>query len=346
MHTVLIVDDSATAREVLRAILCEEAGFRVIGFAKDGHEAVEKAKELHPDVITMDINMPGMNGLDATREIMIEAPTPIVIVSASTRVREIEASMEALGAGALAILLKPPGPHSPKYAALAKEIVKTVKAMAGVLVIRRRRRLKTNGETNVVRELPDPPKRGKIQLVSILSSTGGPPALAKVLGELPANFPAPILLVQHMVPSFVAGFASWLDSVIPLPVRLACDHERIEQSCVYVAAAGSHLGVTRGSRICLSDDPPIDGFQPAGTHLFASVAEQFGNASAGVIMTGMGRDGVDGLQRIYDAGGTTIAQDEATSVVFGMAKVAIEQKIIGSVLPLDQIGKQLQRLVH
>ncbi len=345
MHNVLIVDDSATSREVLRAILCEEAGFNVVGFAKDGREAVEKAKELHPDVITMDINMPVMNGLEATREIMIETPTPIVIVSASTRVKEIEASMEALGAGALAILLKPSGPHSPQHAAMAKEIVSTVKAMAGVLVIRRRRRVTPQGSTSLVKEPAATPQRPKIKAVSILSSTGGPPALAKVLGALPSDFPIPILLVQHMVPSFVAGFASWLDSVVPIRVCLACDQARIEGSCVYVAAAGSHLGVSRGSRIRLSDDPPIDGFQPAGTHLFASVAQEYRHECVGVIMTGMGRDGVDGLQRIHDAGGTTIAQDEASSVVFGMAKVAIEQKIISSVLPLDQIGKHLKQLV-
>ncbi len=342
MHTVLVVDDSPTAREVLRSILSEAVGFKIVGFANDGREAIEKAKALRPDVITMDINMPVMNGLEATQEIMIEAPTPIVIVSASTRVQEVEASMEALNAGALAILPKPTGPHSPNHAALAKEIVATVKAMADVLVIGRRRRFPPPCQTT---DLPKPSaSRARIQVISILSSTGGPPALAKLLGQLPADFPVPILLVQHMVSSFIPGFARWLDSVVPIQVKLARDLEMMESSCVYVGAAGHHLGVSSTSRIRFSDAPAIGGFQPSGTHLFATVAEQFGPAAAGVIMTGMGRDGLTGLQRIHAAGGITIAQDEATSVVFGMARVAIEHQAIRSVLPLEEIAPHLIQL--
>ncbi|TWU34289.1 chemotaxis-specific protein-glutamate methyltransferase CheB [Novipirellula artificiosorum] len=352
MPNVLIVDDSPTARQTLDAILTSDPEIRVVGFAVDGREAVAKTKLLRPDVITMDINMADMNGLDATKEIMIDVPTPIVIISASARAREVETTMLALRAGALTVLEKPLGPLHPHFDVLAKEIADTVKAMAEVAVIRHHRRGVTSpkatsqraSEQSTIRALPldDPSLRSKV--IAIVASTGGPPALAKVLGELPVDFPIPILLVQHIVPSFIEGFARWLDGVIPLHVKVALDHESLMPSTVYIAPHGHHLGVSRAKRVCLSDSPPMDGFRPAGTHLFASVAETYRENAIGIIMTGMGSDGVLGLKRIHHFGGYTIAQDESSCVVFGMPKAAIEQTVINRVLPLDDIATHLLQI--
>ncbi|NND98146.1 MAG: chemotaxis response regulator protein-glutamate methylesterase [Pirellulaceae bacterium] len=348
MHRVLIVDDSPTSRAVLAGILTEEAGFEVIGYAHNGQEAITKAKELEPDVITMDINMPIMDGLDATKEIMIESPTPIVIVSASSRAQEVETTMQALRAGALTVIMKPTGPNAPNFDAMSKEIVDTVGAMAKVFVIRHRRRLKpaaspaSQADTTAA-AIPKVPT-GKIQVIGVVASTGGPPALAKLLGQLPADFPVPLLLVQHIVPSFVNGFANWLNSVTPLTVKLAVDQERVENGTVYVAPQDMHMGVTRSRRIRLSDEPAIGGFRPAGTHLFSSLAENLGQNAAGVILTGMGQDGFDGLQKMHANGAPTIAQDESSCVVYGMPRVAVEGGVIDSVLPLDQIAAALVQL--
>ncbi len=352
MPTVLIVDDSPTAREILFAILSADPDLEVIGFANNGDEAVAKTKELHPDVITMDINMPRMGGLEATQEIMIESPTPIVIVSASTRVREVETTMKALRSGALTVLEKPQGPKVPGFAAMSKEIVETVKAMADVMVIRHRRRILP--KPPVEQATPPPPRApisasrvsqtNGIQAIGIVASTGGPPALAALLSRLPADFPVPILLVQHIVPSFLNGFAVWLNDSLELNVKIADDHERLESGCVYVGPAGQHLGVTRNLRINLSDADPIQGFRPAGTFLFSSMAASLGKHSIGVIMTGMGQDGVEGLKELHAAGGQTVAQDEESCVVFGMPRVAIEQGVVDTVLPVTAIGRRLIQL--
>jgi two-component system chemotaxis response regulator CheB len=294
----------------------------------------------------MDIHMPGMNGLEATKEIMIESPTPIVIVSASSRAQEVETTMKALKAGALTVLLKPSGPSAPNFQAIAKDIVDTVRAMSDVIVIRHRRpRLASTVEMNDSFNRTSCVTQSRIQVIAVAASTGGPPALAKVLGQLPSDFPVPVLLVQHIVPAFVEGFASWLDSVVPLQVRLACDHERIEAGTVYVAPSNVHLGVSLSHRIRLSDAPPIDGFQPAANFLFDSVAENYKASAAGVILTGMGHDGAQGIKHLHSTGAATIAQDETTSVVFGMPRVAIEMGVIDIVLPIDKIASHLVRLI-
>jgi len=346
MPRVLVVDDSPTARDLLAGILGADADLEVVGFAANGREALAQVKKLKPDVITMDLNMPVMDGFEATREIMIEEPTPIVIVSATSRASEVETAMEALQAGALNLLLKPVGPSSPDFGPRAKEIVKAVKAMAGVFVIRRHRRL-TPEQTHPVNGTSLPtsliePRR--IRVIAIAASTGGPPALVKILGSLPTDIPVPILVVQHIAPGFVDGFVQWLDEVIALRAKIAQDHELMLPSTVYFAPQDRHLGATQ-SRIRLSDASPLEGFRPAGTHLFETVAGAFGRDAVGVILTGMGDDGVEGLKKIHEAGGVTIAQDEATSTVFGMPRAAIESGTVDAVLSLDLIGPRLAELI-
>lgn len=339
---VLVVEDSATARELLVRILREDAALEVVGEARDGVEAVEKTKALRPDVITMDILMPRMNGFEATRQIMIDAPTPIVIVSGISDLHEVEVSLHALRLGALTVLEKPPGPDSADFDEQRRRLLQTIKAMAQVKVVRRWPE----------RIVPAPPSLPHVRLparprvVAIAASTGGPAALAHILCQLPPDFPLPVLVVQHIAKGFVDGFAAWLNTAAAsVRVTVARDGEPLRPGTVYIAPDDRHLGVDDGSTIAISDADPIDGFRPSGTFLFESVADAFGNAVVAVVLTGMGSDGLAGLRAIQMAGGRIIVQDEATSVVFGMPGAAVSAGLADVTSPLGAIAGHLRELV-
>ncbi len=336
MIRVLVAEDSGTARALLVEILGSDPGIEVVGQAVDGVEAVAMAQALRPDLVTMDIRMPRMDGLEATHEIMITAPTPIVIVSSSARRAEVEGSLAMLGQGALEVLRKPPGPGSPGFAREAGRLVATVKAMARVKVVRRWR-----GSPQA--EPPRPPALAgaRARLVAIAASTGGPAALRQLLAGLPADFPAPILIVQHITAGFTVGLAAWLDGVSPMRVKVAVDGEPLARRTAYLAPDDGHLGVTEARSIALCDAPPVGQFRPSATHLFESVARAYGPSAVGVILTGMGDDGVQGLRALRRAGGRVIAQDEPSSVVFGMPAAAIEAGVVDAILSLDAIPPRL-----
>jgi two-component system chemotaxis response regulator CheB len=342
MIRVLIAEDSSTVRELLEHVLGADPEIVVVGTAKDGVEAVAHTKRLRPDVIVMDINMPNMDGLEATKHIMIEAPTPIVIVSATVDVREASASVAALNAGALALLAKPPGVGAPAFEESVRQLVSKVKAMAGVKVVRHWR-----AESARIRPLPPAvvSPTSQIRVLAIGASIGGPATLAKILSFLPVDFPVPILVVQHIARGFIAGFASWLNTECPLKVRVAEAGEPLAPSTVFIAGDDLHMGVSRQCRIRLNNAEPIGGFRPSATYLFERVAEVFGSSAAAVILSGMGEDGVAGLRAIRDAGGYVIAQDEASSVVFGMPGAAISAGLANTVLPPPLIAKCLIRMV-
>jgi len=336
MIRVLVAEDSPTARALLAEILGSDPEILVVGEARDGVEAVELTQRLRPDLVTMDIQMPRLDGLAATREIMITAPTPIVIVTAGVRPGEVEGSLDMLGQGALDVLKKPRGPGSPGFDHEAGRLVATVKAMARVKVVRRWR-------AAAARPASPPPAdpRSRARVVAIAASTGGPGALRRVISGLPPDFAAPILVVQHIAPGFVAGLARWLDGVSPLRVKLAEEGERLAHRTVYLAPDGGHLGVSAGRRATLGRSGPVDGFCPSATPLFESVARSYGPSAVGVILTGMGRDGVRGLHALRRAGGRIIAQDESTSVVFGMPGAAIDAGLADAVLPVEAIAGRL-----
>ncbi len=350
MLRVLITDDSPTARELIQGILGADPGIEIVGCATNGAEAVRLTDELHPDVVTMDIHMPVLNGLEATAQIMAQCPTPIVIVSATTLVHDVEWAMSALQAGALTLLMKPSGPNTPGFDAAAKELVETVKAMAGVKVVRRRDRAAPRAQFELQVEPEVEPSvtpavtRG-IRVIAMAASTGGPPALLKILSCLPADFPVPVLIVQHIASGFTEGFVTWLDVALPLSVKMAEQHERLRGGVVYVAPENQHLGVAGGRQILLSDAGRIGGFRPSATHLFESVGRMYHKQSIGVILTGMGNDGVDGLCTLKSSGGHVIAQDEQSSVVFGMPGEANKAGIVDALLPLDQICDEIMRIV-
>ncbi len=337
MIRVLVAEDSPTARDLLVRILESDPAIRVVGQAADGVEAVALARTLRPDLITMDLAMPRMDGRAATIEIMITAPTPIVIVTAGTRRGEVAGSLEMLALGALDVLRKPPDPGSPGFAREARHLVATVKAMAGVKVVRRWR-------LAPARRIAPAAAPGRARAVALAASTGGPPALRRILEGLPCHFAAPVLVVQHIPPGFAEGLAAWLDGLGPLRVKLAEEGEPLRPGTVLVAPDHRHLGVGPDGRATLADAPPVDGFRPSATHLFDSVARAYGEAAVGVILTGMGVDGVRGLRTLHRLGGLVFAQDEPSSVVFGMPGAAIEAGVVDVVLGLDEIAARLAAL--
>ncbi len=340
MIRVLIVDDSATARTLLRGVLESEREIEIVGEASNGEEAVEKAMRLHPDLITMDVNMPVMDGLEAAKTIMAKLPTPILVVSAIDR-PALDLSFDAMQAGALMVVKKPAGPGDPRFAHDREQLLTMVRAMSEVKVVRRRGAQEAPGRAapSVVRDRAD--KR----IIAIGTSTGGPAALHRLLIDLPRDFPVPILVVQHIARGFVNGLGSWLQGATGLRVVVAEHGDELRHGTVYLAPDDRHLGVTGGGRIALSDDPPIDGFRPSATHLFSSVAAAFGTGAIAAVLTGMGSDGLDGLRAVRAAGGWILAQDERSSVVFGMAQEAVREGLCDSVLPVDRLGQRLVELV-
>lgn len=341
MFRVLVAEDSATARELLVEILRADPEIEVVGEANNGLEAVEMTKRLRPSVVTMDIRMPRMDGFEATRQIMVEAPTPIVIVSGIADLREVESSMHALRLGALAVLAKPPGPESPDFEEESRQLVQKVKAMAQVKVVRRWPERIQPG----LRPLPPIHATARPRIVAIAASTGGPAALAHILCDIPPDFTLPVLVVQHMAKGFAGGFAAWLNTVAAsLRVTVAQHGEPLCARTVYVAPDDRHLGVADASTIAISNAALIDGFRPSGTFLFESVAKTFGNAMVAVVLTGMGTDGVAGLRAVRLAGGRIIAQDEETSVVFGMPGAAVSAGLADVTMPLGAIAARLREL--
>ncbi|HEV2733292.1 MAG TPA: chemotaxis-specific protein-glutamate methyltransferase CheB [Longimicrobiaceae bacterium] len=341
MIRVVVAEDSRAQRALLVAILESDPAIRVVGEAADGSEAVEMTLRLRPDLVTMDVHMPRVDGLEATREIMVRAPTPIVVVSSSVRPDDIALSLRATEAGALAAVAKPESPVSPRFEEDRAQLVAMVKAMADVKVVRR-----WSGRRQAdAPSAPTPAPRAAVRLVAVAASTGGPVALQTVLGALPPNFPAPVLVVQHLSRGFVTVLARWLDSATGLRVKVAEAGERLLPGVVYLAPDDQHLGVTPDGAVELAATPPEEGFRPSASHLFRSASMAYGDSLLAVILTGMGSDGVGGLRQAHAAGALVLAQDEASSVIYGMPGEAARAGVVGGILPLHSIGPRLAQLV-
>jgi two-component system chemotaxis response regulator CheB len=330
---VLVADDSELFRELLARVVAAEPGFEVAAVAADGNAAAALARALRPDVITMDLNMPDADGFSGIARIMADTPTPILVLTAN---REEAVGFRALSLGALDLLEKPQATTDlEEYGQLLRS---RLRLLAGVKVIRHLRGLRE-------RRLPEPRAAIRAELVVIGASLGGPRALATLLRGLPAQFPAPIAIVQHIADGFTEGLASWLGSEARLEVREARDGEPLRPGRVVLAPTGRHLLVMEGV-VRLSDAPPVETFKPSVTPLFLSAARAYSARVCGVLLTGMGRDGADGLRAIKDAGGCTIAQDEATSAVFGMPRAAIELGAVDRVMAIDEIARALVELTR
>jgi two-component system, chemotaxis family, protein-glutamate methylesterase/glutaminase len=338
MLRVLIAEDSITCRDLLIALVESDPELSVAGTASNGQQAIDQVKQLHPDVVIMDIHMPVLDGFEATRRIMVERPTPIVIVSASLNVQEATVSMHALRVGALTVLQKPALDASADFAEVAQQFTATVRAMAGVRVVRR-----WSDRPAQAKEAHG--GAGPARIVAIAASTGGPAALYRVLSELPKDFAVPILVVQHIAPGFVPALASWLAGASPLAVKVAEHGDVLAPGTVYFAPDDRHLVLADRGTLEISAKPAVGGFRPSGTVLFESVAQVYGGAGIGVILTGMGEDGLRGLQALRAVGGQIVAQDEASSVVFGMPGAAVDAGIADAIVPLHMVAAQLRRMI-
>lgn len=345
MIKVLIVDDSVVVQKFMIHLLTSVKEIQVVGIASSGVEAIDLVKELHPDVITMDIHMPGMNGLETTRIIMETNPTPIVIVSGTLRVNDVTTSFKLFEAGALAVVLRPPGMEDPEFIGARKELIQTIKLMSEVKVVKRfPRQGKENNQSNNHQQSILPKING-IQLIAIGASTGGPVVLQTILANLPNDLPVPVLIVQHIAKGFVKGFRDWLATTSKITLSIANDGQILQSGNGYIAPDDFQMGITPGGMIKLSMLPPENGLCPSVDFVFRSVTEVLGSKAIGVLLSGMGKDGANGLKMMKDNGAITIAQNEASCVVFGMPGEAVRIGAAGQVLSPEKIVAYLTELL-
>lgn len=342
--TVMIVEDSPVASELIRSTLNADPRLSVICSVDAAEKALRLIPGMQPNVICMDVRLPGMSGIEATRRIMEDCPTPIVIVAADLRDETVGRSMDAMRAGALAVVEKPTVESAEAYKAMARSLCNQFANMSQVKVVRQRfngRPLRRMARASVA--VP-PPADGAIEAVGVVASTGGPAAVASFLQGLSPGFSTPVLVVQHMSGDFLQGYAAWLDSHSERNVALARDREKPLPGHVYVGPGGHHLTYSMGL-LRLAPDMATCGHVPSGDALFSSLAKSLGSRAIGVLLTGMGDDGARGLLSMHEAGARTLAQDEASCVVYGMPAVAAKLGAVDEVLPIGAIAGRVSELV-
>ncbi len=345
---ILVADDSITVRKRIVDVLAAQPDFEIVAEAADGREAIEACQRLRPDAMTLDMMMPVMTGLAATEYIMAYCPTPILVVSSSLNRGELFKTYDALAAGALDVLEKPTGDASD--AAWERQLAATLRLIARIKVITHPRgrlaHLASAHRPAGAAPPAPPPLAGRCEIIALGASTGGPGAVVQILHELPRGFPLPLLVVIHLSSAFGGAFAEWLHGLSPFPVAFARDHEPLPAPgiCrVLLAPPDRHL-IVRNGRLRLTEDPERHSCRPSVDVLFESAARELGPRCAAGLLTGMGRDGAEGLLAVRRAGGPTLAQDESTSVVFGMPREAIRLEAAAQVLRLDQIAGALAAL--
>lgn len=339
MIRVLLVDDSPMTLHVLQKLLARSPDVEVVGTAADGRKALDLLPTLNPDVICTDMHMPEMGGLDLIRTVMATKPCPILVVSVSVE-PDSPNVFSALEAGAVDVYLKPRDILGADQDKLAVELASKIRIVAGVHVFRLR-----GAVTLATRRLPLVlAKHAPIRIVVVGASTGGPQAIRSILSGLSSSFPVPVVCVQHIGEEFMSPLVAWLAEISPLPVRKATQGGVPQNGVVYFAPENAHLEFDHLGRFALSDAPPCSGHRPSATVTMRSAARRFGARTVGVLLTGMGRDGAEGMADIASAGGITIAQDEATSVVYGMPKEALELGAVQHVLAIEQIAPALASL--
>lgn len=349
MIRILLVEDSNVSREYLMYLISRENDLKVIATASNGKDAVDLALRLKPDVITMDINMPKLDGFQATREIMEKSPVPIIIVTASWDPKHVSTTFKALEAGAVSVIPKPLGSGHTDSEKLKKDFIKTIRIMSEVKVVRRIKKptfLNSNKIKDTDITTPNISSYNKeFKIAAIGASTGGPQIIQQILNDLPNNFFLPILIVQHIAAGFVEGFIDWLNSTTKLRVKLAEDGEQPIPGFVYLAPDDYHMGLLKTSRtIKLSKAEKENGLRPSVSYLFRSVAEAFPNEAVGILLTGMGKDGSEELGLMKNKGALTIVQDEESSIVFGMPGEAVKIGAANLILDPKSISKKLKEL--
>lgn len=347
--SVLVVDDSAFMRRLVSDILMNSGEFRVAGTARNGFDALRQIHALDPDIVTLDVEMPELDGLQTLGYIMSETPRPVVMLSGADTRQGQDVTLRALELGAVDFVHKPSGPISLDLAIVAGQLLAALRAatqvnLGGVRMLAR----PEVGSAAII--APEPPSvvLPATFAVAIATSTGGPRALAEVIPALPAALAAAVLVVQHMPAGFTRSLAQRLNATSALPVREASHGDRLVHGHVYLAPGGRHMRVeeVRGvPRVALDDSPPVWGVRPAADPLFRSVAQHFGAACGGVVLTGMGRDGAEGLRAIGEAGGWKVVQDRSTATVYGMPQAALHTAGADRVVPLGAVASNVVELL-
>ena len=359
MINVLIVDDSLTTQHIISSILTSDPEIRVIGVVHDGIEAMEFLRTNKPDVITMDLHMPRMSGVEVTRQIMQTKPVPIVIVSAFFEPENKELAFQLMEAGAVAAIDKPRGSEQ-QYSESANKLIQLVKNMSEVKLVTRRSSLSRSAEkkaepsqqprpsttlTSLTPSTPVPSASAQISIIGIGASTGGPPVLRQILSELEVDFPVPIVVIQHIAAGFLDGLIDWLSKSTKLKVLTAQQGMVLEPGYIYFAPNDFQMTVSKDMRAVLSKSESEHGLRPSVSCLFRSLAENFGPAAVGILLTGMGTDGSPELKLMKNKGAITLAQDEQSSIVFGMPGEAIRIGGATCVLPPEKVAPTLVALL-
>jgi len=332
MIRVLIVDNSPTYRLLLKNIISSDPDLQIAGEAINGNEAISKCRSIKPDIIIMDIEIPDMDGYEAIKDIMFIRPCPVIVLTSIHDSIEI-ITKKAKACGAVMVLAKPN-----KFDSCSDDFINNIKSMSQVKLIDR---INFSNNKNLK---PLRNKESDIDIIAIGASTGGPPALQEILSKINKNIPVPILVVQHMARGFISGLASWLAKTTNFKIELAEYGQILDKGTVYLARDDYHLMLLDSKHIYLDPSPEVDGHKPSITKLFLSVAKNFHSKALGIILTGMGNDGVKGLSELKNSGSITIAQDEKSSVVYGMPKEAFLAGAVKKVLPLNQIGNFINNL--
>lgn len=346
---VLVVDDASLFRRIVSDALTGLPGVEVVGTAANGRQALARMAALNPDLITLDLEMPEMNGIEMLDAMRAKGSTPPVIMLSSHTVRGGQMTIRALTAGAFDFITKPDGP-SPEQN--LKHLRDGLRPLITALECRREvRNILQNPKPRTASASPEAAPVARVRrgppIVLIGVSTGGPNALAQLMPGLPANLPAPVFIVQHMPPLFVDALAQRLASLSSIPVRQAQDGETARNGCVYLAPGGKQMKIVPGPKgevvVRITDDPPENGCRPAVDYLFRSAAFNFPGRSVAAVLTGMGADGTEGMRMLRRTGSLNLAQDEASCVVYGMPREAVEAGVVDSVQPLDRMAAAIVR---
>jgi two-component system chemotaxis response regulator CheB len=348
---IVIADDSVVMRQLLVDVIGAQPDMEVVASVSDGLRAVNAVTQFAPDLITMDVHMPGLDGVEATRAIMHARPTPILIVTASEVGPTSITTFRALAAGALDVLPKPDGKLLRESIAYQRAFLARLREIGSI-----RKRddswrsalapLPTRPPPSVLRAPPNNPGGERAELIVIGASTGGPQVLRTVLASLNPKSAPPVLVVQHMSPEFVDSFAAWISELLPLPVCVARHGQQARPGCVYIAPAHRHMRINAMRAIELDDGPIYQHQRPAVDLMFQSVATHIGRDAVGVLLTGMGADGAQGLLQMHEAGARTLAQDESSCVVYGMPKVAHELGAVPNGTAPSVIADRLARIAY
>ncbi|HHT42705.1 MAG TPA: chemotaxis response regulator protein-glutamate methylesterase [Firmicutes bacterium] len=340
---VLVVDDSAFMRKLIMEIINAQPDLEVAGYARNGEDALRKLDRLEVDVVTLDVEMPIMDGLETLKRIMSDKPRPVVMLSSRTR-KGSETTIQALSLGAVDFVSKPVGSIAPELDSIADELVDKIRC-AAMAQLPQKAKAPTAVKKRPVTTFPPLPEGAASKIVIIGSSTGGPKAIEEVFAHIPENLPAGIVVVQHMPKDFTRSFAERLNSIFPFPVKEAQTGDVVENGKVLIAPGDYHLVITPERRVELNQEDRVMFLRPAIDVTMESLPEVYGKNIIGVILTGMGRDGARGMAKIKKAGGLTIAQDRATSTIYSMPKAVADEGNADYILPLDKIGGVITELI-